>query len=227
MTEIYHLLNRGVDKRKIFLDDRDHFRFIHDLYEFNDVNLVNNYTNFFNKKYKDVGRPYIQERRTRELLVDIYAFCIMPNHYHLMVSPRVENGISLFMKKINGGYAKYFNEKYERVGALFQGKYKSVHITTESHFIHLPYYIHCNPLDLLGIDWRRREIKNFKDTAKHLESYRWSSHLDYLGKKNFPSVISKNFLGDYFGGEKEYRNSINNWLKNLDIEQVSSVTLEM
>ncbi len=225
MAEVYHLLNRGVDKRKIFLDEQDHFRFIHDLYEFNDEEWANNGTYFF-KKYKDIGHPYIQERQPRKLIVDIHSFSLMPNHYHLMVSPRVENGISLFMKKLNGGYAKYFNEKYERSGALFQGKYKSVHIIAESHFIHLPYYIHCNSLDLLGINWRNRNIKNYKEAIKFVELYRWSSHLDYLGKKNFPSVISKNFLNEYFDGEIGYKNSINNWLRNLDIEQVSSVALE-
>lgn len=220
------MLNRGVDKRKIFFDSQDHFRFIHDLYEFNDVHLVNNYTYFFNRKYKDVGRPYIEERRPRELIVDIHVFCLMPNHYHLLISPRVDGGISLFIKKLNGGYAKYFNEKYERSGALFQGRYKSVLVKEESHFIHLPYYIHCNPLDILGDKWREREIKDYKSAISFLESYRWSSHLDCLGKKNFPSVISSNFLKDYFGSASDYKKSIYNWLKEFDSASVSSVALE-
>jgi len=60
------------------------------------------------------------------MLVDILAFVLMPNHYHLLVMPRQDDAISLFMKKLNMGYAKYFNEKYDRSGALFQGEYKSI-----------------------------------------------------------------------------------------------------
>lgn len=222
MAEIYHALNRGVDKRKIFLDDQDYLRFIHDLYEFNDKEWANNGTYLF-RKYKDIACPYIRSNKKRNLIVDIYAFCLMPNHYHLLLSPRIEGGISLFLKKVNMGYAKYFNEKYERSGALFQGRFKSKLITEDSHFMHLPYYIHCNPLDLLNINWRNKEIKNYKSAIKFLESYRWSSHLDYMGKKNFPSVISKNFLSEYFDGEIGYKNSMYNWLKDLDISNFSDI----
>src|SRR3989344_8765609 len=128
--QFVHVLNRGVDKRKIFMDKQDYLRFIHDLFEFNDTEPANNLTYFFRKESMDVGRPYI-ERRPRKLLVKILAFCLMPNHYHLLLQPCVENGIPLFIKKLNGGHAKYFNERYKRRGALFQGKYKSVAVTTE------------------------------------------------------------------------------------------------
>ncbi|MDE2001122.1 MAG: transposase, partial [Patescibacteria group bacterium] len=125
----YHVLNRGVDKRKIFLDESDYFRFIHDLFEFNDQNPINNVTYHFNGRNnsKDLASPYIgAERKPRKLLVEILAFCLMPNHYHLLLRPKLDNGISLFMRKLNMGYAKYFNQKYERNGTLFQGRYKSV-----------------------------------------------------------------------------------------------------
>ena len=231
MTEIYHVLNRGVDKRTIFLDEQDHFRFIHDLYEFNNEDPVLNFNYFLvrNKsidKSIDVRRRYGKESQPRKLIVDIHAFCLMPNHYHLMISPRVDKGIPLFMKKLNGGYAKYFNEKYERSGALFQGRYKSIVVTEEHHFIHLPYYIHCNPLDIISEQWRAKKMNDRKSAINFLESYRWSSHLDYLGKKNFPSVISDDFLQSYFGGKLAYKNSIYTWLKNFDSENVSLVDLE-
>jgi len=229
MPEIYHVLNRGVDKRKIFLNDQDHFRFVHDLYEFNDANPVNNVVYYF-QKFNDVGRPYIRpyvrKKQPREPIIDIHAFCLMPNHYHLLISPRVESGISLFMKKLNGGYAKYFNEKYERSGALFQGRYKSIVVIEESHFIHLPYYIHCNPLDIVGEQWRIRKTNDYRSAINFLESYRWSSHLDYLGEKNFPSVITNSFLQNYFGGDLAYKKTIYKWLKDFDLEIISSVALE-
>ncbi len=226
--EIIHVLNRGVDKRKIFLDEQNYFRFVHDLFEFNDVAPVNNLTYFFRKEYKDVKRPYIRfnEKERRKLLVKIHAFCLMPNHYHLFLSAAVENGIPLFMKKFNGGYARYFNEKYERKGGLFESTYKKVIIEDEAHFIHLPYYIHLNPLDLIASEWRERKLNNFKKAMNFLDTYRWSSHLDYAGKKNFPSVTQRDALLDFFGDSNQYRRGIANWLKELPIEDMRDLTLE-
>ena len=91
-NEIYHVCNRGVDHRKIFLDEDDYFRFIHDLFEFNDEDNVSNINYFFNKSPKhniDVGRPYFKPRK---LLVEILAFALMPNHYHLLIKPKTDNG---------------------------------------------------------------------------------------------------------------------------------------
>ncbi len=228
--DLYHVLNRGVDKRKIFLDDKDHLRFIHDLFEFNDKESVNNAFFSFNKvsqQYNDVGRPLIEERRRpRKLLVKVHTFCLMPNHYHLLLSPNIENGMSLFMKKLNGGYAKYFNERYERKGALFESRYKRVLVKNDSHFIHLPYYIHLNPLDLIAPEWREGKLENYNKAMKFLDSYRWSSHLDYLGKKNFPSVTQRGVISDFFGGSKDYNRSIKNWLKDLDLKDFKEFTLE-
>jgi len=219
-----HVLNRGVDKRKIFMDDQDRFRFVHDLFEFNDQEWVN--TTFYRfSKSNDIASRNIK-RRPRKLLVDIHAFCLMPNHYHLLVSPKVENGITKFMKKIDMGYAKYFNQKYDRRGALFEGRYKSVLIKTESHFIHLPYYIHLNPLDLVHREWRDRKLTDYKEALKFLNSYRWSSHLDYIGYKNFPSVTQRGFLAKFLDGADGYAASINEWLKDLDLTGVEGVRLE-
>jgi len=222
--ELFHTLNRGVDKRKIFMDDQDYFRFIHDLFEFNDKDWVNTTFYYFHKS-NDIASRKI-ERKQRKLLVDIHAFCLMPNHYHLLLSPLVENGIPTFMKKLNMGYAKYFNEKYKRSGALFEGRYKSVGVKEEAHFIHLPYYIHCNPLDLITPEWREKRLDNYQKAINFLESYRWSSHLDYLGKNNFLSVIKRNFLLEVFGGTNNYKKSIYRWLKDLDTESVCKITLE-
>lgn len=225
---LYHVLNRGVDKRKIFLNDKDYLRGIHDLFEFNDIAPVNNLTYFFRKNSKDVGHPYIKrrERKKRKLLVKIHAFCFMTNHYHLILSELVENGIPLFMKKFNGGYAKYFNENYGRKGALFEGRYKKIIIKDEAHFIHLPYYIHLNPLDLITPEWRERKLSNFTKAMKFINSYRWSSHLDYAGKKNFPSVTQREFLLDFFESHKQYKRNIAEWLKNLSLDNVHDLVLE-
>lgn len=224
MFQLFHTLNRGVDKRKIFMDEQDYFRFVHDLFEFNDQEWVN--TTFYRfSKSNDIASRKIT-RKPRKLLVDIHAFCLMPNHYHLLISPRIDKSIPKFMKKLNMGYAKYFNEKYKRTGALFEGRYKSVPITQESHFLHLPYYIHCNPLDLIAPEWRENRLANYKQAVQFLENYRWSSHLDYTGKHNFPSVTKRDFLLQIFDGEKQYQKSIYNWLKDLKTEYLETYTLE-
>jgi len=221
---LFHVLSRGVDKRKIFLDIQDHFRFIHDLYEFNDrVPVGNNSREFKSYQLSDVRHPTIdEEKRKRDLLVYIHAFAIMPNHYHLLLSSvdEEENTIPLFMKKLNGGYAKYFNIKYERKGTLFESRYKAIEIIHEAHFFHIPYYIHCNRLDLSMHEWREGELKNPEKAIALLKKDRWSSHLDYCGEKNFSSVTQREFLLDFFGGSAGYKKSMKQWLKNISIESV-------
>lgn len=214
--DIIHVLNRGVDKRDIFLDDQDRFRFIHDLFEFNNQERVNNNFYVFNKS-NDIASRYIKEPRKK--LVDVHIFCLMNNHYHLLLSSRIESGIPKFMRKLNMGYAKYFNEKYKRTGALFEGRYKSVPVKREAHFLYVPYYIHLNPLDFISPEWRERRLKNPKKASEFLKTYRWSSHLDYAGIKNFPSVIEKSFFYKFFGGSDKYEKSIRQWLKDIDIEK--------
>lgn len=224
---IYHVLNRGVDKRNIFLDDSDYYRFIHNLFEFNDVNSINNLTHRFRSNFKALRRPYINENsKNRELLIDILAFCLMPNHYHLLIKPRIDGGLLKFIKRLNMGYAHYFNQKYERKGAFFEGRYKLVPIVEESHFIHIPYYIHLNPLDLVAPEWRQRNVHNYKEAIGFLENYRWSSHLDYIGIKNFPSITSRKFLLEIFGGNDKYKEEIEKWLKDLEISQIDKIILD-
>lgn len=214
--EIYHVLNRGVDKRQIFMDNQDYFRFIHDLYEFNDKERVET-TYYKFRDYGAIGKTANSKQKSREPLVDILAFCMMPNHYHLMLSPKTEKGIPQFMKKLNAGYAKYFNKKYERVGALFQGRYKQIPITDETHFLHLPFYIHFNPLDLAHPEWRENKMSNPKKALEFLKSYRWSSHLDYSGIKNFPSILNMELLMDVFDKAEGYKKLTNSYMKDIQI----------
>ena len=223
--EIYHIYNRGIEQRNIFLDDDDRLRFIHDLFEFNDENpTINLAYHFGQKQSKEVGLPKI-ERVPRKLLIDLLIFCLMPNHFHLMIKQQKEGGITAFMRKLGTGYTNYFNKKYERVGGLFQGRFKANLISEEAHFIHLPFYIHTNSLDLIygsstSIDWRKQ--------VEFLENYRWSSFPDYIGKKNFPSVTSRKFLLEFWGGEKAYQKETEKWLRERDqnIEKVKEIALE-
>ncbi len=217
-------MNRGVDKRSIFLDDQDRFRFIHDLYEFNNQDWVSTTFRDFNRMNDIASRT--TKHDSRKLLVDVHMFCLMSNHYHLLLSPRVENGVSRFMKKLNMGYAKYFNQKYQRRGALFEGRYKAVLVKKEKHFIHLPFYIHLNPLDLITPEWRQGRISNLDKAVKFLENYRWSSFLDYCGKDNFPSITMRKFILGFFGGTNNYRRNIKEWLAEMDLSNINDVVLE-
>jgi len=142
----------------------------------------------------------------------------MENHYHLLISELIEGGLVKFMMKVNVGYAKYYNERYERHGHLFQGKTKKIRIEHEAHFLYILHYLHLNPLDYFpgAKEWRERDkstIKNAQEALKYLNGYRWSSYLDYSGKKNFPSILNKDLFGDAFGN---YQEALKEYLKDAE-----------
>lgn len=224
MTEIYHALNRGVDKRIIFLDDRDRARFVHDLWEFNDVRFVDNVRHRLptpSGRNTDFVSPYIAKER----IVDVHGWCIMKNHYHLILSGRVDGGITQFIRRLNIGYAKYFNERYKRSGTLFQGRTKKILIETDAHFLHILHYVHLNPLDYLkpAKQWRQGSIRNAVYCMKYLNKYRWSSYLDYSGTKNFPSVLTTDLFADVF---KNYGRTLSSYLRDTDLDDLKTYVLE-
>jgi putative transposase len=130
----------------------------------------------------------------------------MPNHYHLMLQQKVDGGISEFMQKIGTGYTMFFNAKYERDGVLFQGKYKYKEVKSDKHFLYLPHYIHLNPLPLLAPQPSHEGGPT--SFMKRLELFRWSSLLDYLGTRNFPSITERSLLLDTYGGSLGYRKNL-------------------
>lgn len=230
-NEIYHVYNRGVEKRKVFMGDKDYLRFIHDLFEFNDIAAAQKFIPpsrplRSSEQYSEVELPNIEKRKPRSLFVEILTFCLMPNHFHLMLREKKEGGITEFMRKLGTGYTNYFNEKYKRVGPLFQGTFKSVHIEKQHHLLYLPHYIHLNPLDLFMPEWRDQRVKSASKSLAFLESYRWSSYLDYIGKKNFPSVTQRDFLHKIFGSgtSESYKEEMVEWLKELELSMLEGVT---
>jgi putative transposase len=152
----------------------------------------------------------------------------MENHYHLLISELVEGGLLKFMMKINVGYAKYYNERYERYGHLFQGKTKKILIGNEAHFLYILHYLHLNPLDYLpgAKKWRQRDkgsIKSVREALEHLAGYRWSSYLDYCGKKNFPSILTRDLFGNTFG---DYQKAIADYLEDAKAMSIAGFSLE-
>lgn len=215
MATLYHVLNRGVEKRDIVRDELDRTRFVHDLYIFNNENDVDP-----NHRFASSAKG----SRTRDILVHIHAWCLMRNHYHLLVSPLHDDqkNLSLFMKKLNMGYAKYFNEKYERSGYLWQGKYRKILIKRDSHFLHIPYYIHLNPLDYIFPKWRSGAIQKTERVLKYLCEYRWSSFLDYYGERNFPSIITTHLLEDILSSRNKQKRMIEDIVSNQKIAEKST-----
>ncbi|HCR52593.1 TPA: hypothetical protein DIV48_03040 [Candidatus Kaiserbacteria bacterium] len=209
--DFYHLVNRGVDKREVFTEEGDYIRFIHDMYVFNDTQSAPN--------------SAVKARmaiRKRDLLVRIHAFCLMPNHYHILASPVRDGSLSLFMRKLNMGYAKYFNEKYGRTGVLWQGTFRKVLIERDSHFRYIPYYIHLNPLDLTHTQWRLGTLHDHKNALEYLHKYRWSSYLDYNGIRNFPSILHTSDLRHMLGTNKEQDAEIRSIISAPELAQASS-----
>lgn len=226
-NEIYHVCNRGVDKRTLFLDDQDYFRFVHNLHEFNDEKpaALLYYKQPSLQSY-EIGSHRIGDKTQRDILVDLLAFALMPNHYHLLIKQKKESGITNFMRKLGVGYAMYFNQKYKRSGTLFQGQFKAIRVVKEAHFLHLPFYIHANPLDLKFPEWRERNLKDAKVAFDYLKHYRWSSLRDYMGIKNFPSVTERSFLTDFIGTPKKFESATLHLLREMDVSTMDNIALE-
>ncbi len=221
--ELFHVLNRGVEKRQIFMDSMDHARFVHNLYEFNKTQPMINTARLLLNQSSPMSD--LRGRSSRVPLVDVHAWVLMGNHYHLLLSERVEGGLTRFIMKLNVGYAKYFNEKYKRKGTLFQGRTKKILIDTDAHFLHIVHYIHLNPLDFLPAakQWRQLEISDTAQALAHLEQYRWSSYLDYCGKKNFPSVITKGLFDEVY---TDYPTTIRKYLQEIESAEIEQAELE-
>ncbi len=197
--EIYHVFNRGVEKRDIFSDDWDYRRFFDSLEQFNTEEPVElrHITSLKNQKslnFSQITPPKI----ARKELVSILAYTLLPNHFHLLLRQENTNGITEFMRKVCTGYTMYFNQKTERVGPLFQGRFKSVHIGKESQFLYIPHYVHLNVLDVTHSGWKESGI-SAKKALISLKEYTWSSAREYAGVYPVRSIINRTAINDIFG----------------------------
>lgn len=232
--EIYHIFNRGVEKRSIFQQISDYFRFVFCLYECNDINPVIMRKRIGQRrKKKNIGDTYVIFNKERKPLVEIIVFCLMPNHFHLVLRQLTDGGISLFMKKLGDAYVGYFNKKYQRtgMGSLFQGPFKAIYIETTDQLINLICYIFTNPIELLEKTWKEEGVKDYSKAINFLESYRWSNYLDCIGGKNFPSVTQRNFLLKVFGGPDGLKKFVEGWILykaelNKGFSQIRPLILE-
>ena len=204
--DFYHILNRGVEKRKIFLTGENYLHFINNLLGLNNQQIVLPYFHRTRNSYRN-RIPVLQ-------LVDILCWCFMPNHHHIFVQEKIDGSSSLFSKKLTSAYTHYFNLKNDRNGVLFQGKSKIILIKRNTHFIYIPYYIFSNPIKLIEPGWEKNGIRNFKKVIEFLENYKYSALPDLIGKNNFPEIINKElFYNIYDTNEKQLKKDFIEWLK--------------
>jgi putative transposase len=204
--EFYHVYNRGTDKRVIYQNHQDHQRFIELLF------LANSSKSF---NVRDVRTKYenVFEYDRGQELVAIGAYCLMPNHFHLLVTPLIEGGVAKFMSKLSTGYSMYFNKKYNRTGSLFEGSFKAKHADSDEYLKYLFSYIHLNPTKLQQPDWEEQGSINEEATFDFVKSYRYSSLVDYLGENRvISSVLKKASFPEYFSNEEALKSEIFSWL---------------
>ena len=208
VNEYYHIYNRGVDKRNIFFNNHDSKRFMALLYVCNGINPVN-MRSFFNK-----GLPFadIFNADRGSALIDIGAYCLIPNHFHLLVKECTDKGISRFMEKLATAYSMYFNKKYERTGGLFEGPFKSKHVDNEPYFNWLFSYIHMNPVKIINPDWKESCVADLTKTEAFLSTYAYSSYFDYFTANRFEGVIlNKDAFPEHFSKLNDINNLVYNF----------------
>jgi putative transposase len=205
----YHVYNRGVDKKKIFRNKQDYIVFIRYLKEY-----------LLPSKHPDLIK--LHESCPRRKPVNCYqditllAYCLMPNHFHLFLKQKSEKGLQDFMRALNTSYVLYFNHKYNRIGPLFQGRYKAVLIDNEAYYLHISRYIHNNPRDLSA-------------KVRPLQNYSFSSYPDYLGLRNTNWLDTKIILSSFKNkrrGANSYEEFVDDFDQTKDSDDIQDIILE-
>lgn len=204
--EYYHIYNRGNSKQIIFLDEQDYRVFQFYLYIMNMGKRIT---------AREVGdASYSYERN--KVLVDIGAYCLMPNHFHILLKQKEDAGISKFMLKLSTAYTMYFNQKYNRTGSLYEGTFKSKHINTDTYLKYLYSYIHLNPLKIISPNWKN-DLKTGKHiNAKKIIEYPYSSVGYYLNNDLIENkLIETSSFPNYFPNKNRFLKEILYWV-NLE-----------
>jgi putative transposase len=198
--QFYHLYNRGTEKRIIFLDEQDHRHFLFLMYICNTEKSI---------ELRNISENFDRE----ETIVDIGAYCLMPNHFHILVREKIENGISTYMRKLLTAYSMYFNKKYERTGKLYESVFKSTHAGSDNYLKYLYSYMHLNPVKLIDRNWKENRNKNNARFLEYIFSYPYSSLKEYIDAQ-FRIIDPAQFPG-YFKNPTEHREELFEWI-NFD-----------
>jgi putative transposase len=176
----YHVFNRGLDRRITFSSAREYKRAqeLLEYYQYNKIPI--RYSRYLQLK-QSIRQQYLESMRQSGKKISIVAYCLMPNHFHLLLKQCQEDGISMFVGNFMNAYTKYYNTRYERTGPLFQGVFKAVFVESEDQLAHVARYIHLNPVAASIIN------------PAQLETYQWFSHQAYLNSKP-DQYIDKNSI---------------------------------
>ncbi len=200
--EFYHLYNRGVDKRNIFMDEKDVSRFFQSMSEFNALEPIGSiYENSFVKKA--VEEHMKQKKKSKQeapKLVNFVAYCLNPNHFHFLVEQVSEKGIEKLMQRIGNGYSKYFNHRNKRSGSLFQGPFQAAHIDSNEYLLHVSSYVNLNDRvhglghgmsKLVQSSWSEyaSEQKSFCDTGIILEQFKTLNEYKEFAESSLEDIL--------------------------------------
>ena len=188
--EYYHICNRAVNKQTIFHDTRDYFRFLFLILYFQSPMVFQQLgrlvKDFVLSRALDIKGEVVKKRK-----IELVAFCIMPNHFHLIVKELEEAGIATHMQRVLTAYSKYYNTKYEKSGHVFQGPYRAIHISDDPQLKYLSAYIHRNPRELVG--WLNK-----------VDKYQWSSYQDYIGENRWGDLLVPDIVLGQFKNKERY-----------------------
>lgn len=188
--QYYHIYNRGVARNPIFFFNKDYERFLTSLnyYQYKDPPVRLSY--FLKMGLKEREDILQEMRNKKQKIISILCYCLMPNHYHLLLKQEEDCGIENFVCRAINGYVKYLNTRNKRVGPLFQGAFKAVRVESDEQMIHLSRYIHLNP------------VTSFLIPFEKILNYKWTSLGQYLTK--IETFMEKDFILNYFGGKDKY-----------------------
>ena len=205
--EYYHIYNRGNSKQIIFIDEQDYKVFQFYLY------IMNMEKRITSREAGDASYSYDRNK----VLVDIGAYCLMPNHFHILLTQKENGGISKFMLKLSTAYTMYFNQKYNRTGSLYEGTFKSKHIADDTYLKYLYSYIHLNPLKIISPNWKN-DLKVGKHIdAKKITEYPYSSVGYYLNNDLTENKIVETYsFPDYFPNKNRFLKEILSWINLND-----------
>jgi putative transposase len=214
-NQYYHVLNRGVFSQPIFKDKKDYQRMWESTFYYQNQKPSLSYSHFLRLPARD-RTEFLEKLQTQsKFLVEIIALCFMPNHFHLLLKQIQDNGISLFMANLTNSYTRYFNTKNERIGHLFQGKFKAVMIETDEQLLHVSRYIHLNP-------YSSYLVKNLSK----LTDYPYSSLPEYIGISS-TNFFQKEIILDQFKSISSYQKFVFDQADyQRSLEQIKHLALE-
>lgn len=212
--QYYHIFNRGVNKQPIFQGVRDYKRSL-DILDFYSFNPKLRFSKFLLLSQEEKSNFMDGLHKVNDKLVDIICFCLMPNHFHLLLNQLKDNGISKFMANLQNSFTRYFNTKHERIGPLLQGQFKAVLIEDDNQLLHVSRYIHLNPYSSYVV----------KDKEGLIE-YKWSSFPEYLGMVS-SEICNKQIILSQFKNVEDYKEFVldqADYQRNL--EEIKHLILE-